>query len=256
MKIDAVALNGLGELVAGTELRWSMANPQAGTIGGKGVFVAGHTPGVYTEAVQVEAVVPGERGFVRALDLASVVIFEKKEVARLREVKVLQNVALVTPGGRTLMTAQPIGTTAGPVANVIVSWQVMDHSVGEINDTGLFWANGSPGRYPRALWVTARQDLGEVVVTRSMAVDVIITGPLAQAQIHPTLATVASGETIYFSLTGRDESGSILEVSTHWDVVDERVGTIDAAGGFTAGVTPGLYTDAVRATVVHVLPEY
>ena len=193
---------------------------------------------------------------MRAQDFASVVIHEKTEIARLREVTVLQDVALVSVGGRTLVTAQAIGEAGGSLADVIVSWQVMDHSVGEVNDAGIFWAKGSPGRYPGALWVTARQDLGKLVVTRSKAVDVIITGPLAKVQIHPALATVTRGETVYFSLTGRDENGSILPVSVHWDVLDERAGTVDAAGGFTAGTGPGLYTDAVRATVVHVLPEY
>ena len=45
MQLRAYALNGLGELAAGTTLRWSMADTEAGTVTGTGLFVAGESPG-------------------------------------------------------------------------------------------------------------------------------------------------------------------------------------------------------------------
>lgn len=88
LQLRAVALNGLGELVAGTELRWSMVDTRAGSINGRGNFVAGDVPGVYAKAVRVEAAVPSELGFVRAEDFASVVVRRQEAARRLSAVSV------------------------------------------------------------------------------------------------------------------------------------------------------------------------
>ena len=95
MTLSAVALNGLGELVAGTELRWTMVDGGAGTIAGDGDFIAGAFPGVYTDAVRVEAIVPGEQGFVRAEDFVSVVVRQPTTAAELRALAVEPHTAMV-----------------------------------------------------------------------------------------------------------------------------------------------------------------
>ena len=46
LQVRAVALNGLGELITGTQLRWSMADPAAGTIDGAGMFAAAANQGI------------------------------------------------------------------------------------------------------------------------------------------------------------------------------------------------------------------
>ncbi|MCH7787583.1 MAG: hypothetical protein IIC22_08735, partial [Chloroflexi bacterium] len=207
LQLRAVALNGLGELVNGTELRWSMIDSDAGSVGSDGVFFAGDTPGVYTEAVRVEAIVPGQQGLTRAVDFASVVIRSEQTTRRLENVRVFPGAATVTPKGRVLLTTLAVDEFGDPVKNLLVSWATTQDGVGEMDDLGRFVATGSPGKYPDALRVTVIQQLGDETITRTETVDVIITGALAELEIRPKLTTIDSGQSVHFSILGLDENG-------------------------------------------------
>ena len=208
LQLRAVALNGLGELVTGTELRWRMADAEAGTIDGGGAFIAGDTPGVYTEAIRVDAFVPGEEGFTRAADFASVVIRTEDPLRRLEAVRVVPNLVTADRSERAFLVAQAIDRFGNPIQDFEVNWQIADEEVGQIDEHGSFTAGRAPGVYPESLRVTVVQQLGEEVITRTESVDVIITGNLTELQIHPELATIAPDRTVHFSVTGRDEKGS------------------------------------------------
>ena len=254
MQLRAVALNGLGELAAGTILRWSMAVPAAGAIDGNGNFVAGTAAGVYTKAVRVEAVVPGERGFMTAEDYASVVIRPKKEPRRIKAVFVSPEI-VVARDGRVTIRVRAVDEGGDPVENVNIRWETLKGEVGEISPLGTFRAGSAPGNYPAALRVRAEQRLGEEVIARSETVDVVVTGTLSAAEISPSLAVVGPGRTVHFSLTGRDENAVDLSgLVVIWSVSDERIGSIDAFGNFTAGPEPGLYEGAIRARIVQTVP--
>ena len=155
LALTAVALNGLGELVTGTELRWSTVKSEAGTIDGYGLFAAGNTPGIYPEAVRVEAIVPGEKGFVRAVDYASVVVRKERSSRRLDAVRVFPESVVMEPAGRAILVAQPLDEFGDPVGNVSISWYATKEGMGEIDDQGILRATGGPGRYPDALRVIA-----------------------------------------------------------------------------------------------------
>ena len=251
LQLRAVALNGLGEIAAGTQLRWSMQNQAAGTIDGSGNFIAGPEPGVYTEAVKIEAVVPGEQGFVRAVDFASVVIRKEQGIGRLNAVSVQPETAVLQPGGRITVGVRAADESGRPAENVAISWEVLKDRSGRVTPIGVFTAGNAPGVYSEALRVTVEQDIGEEHVTRSKTVNVVVTGRLFGAEAHPAMNEVAPGRTIHISLTAWDEIGTPLPgVVVMWSVSDERVGTIDAFGNFTAGDSPGFYQDAIRAEVV------
>ena len=248
LRLRAVALNGLGELAAGTELRWDMKDARAGKIDGRGNFVAGDEPGVYTEAVRVEAVVPGERGFVRATDFASVVIRRKPTTSRLHAASVVLRTVVVAPGGRATLTVRAADEYGDPAKNVVIHWETLNEQVGEVNELGVFKAGSSPGIYAEELQATIEQRLGEEVIVLTKTVKVIITGTLTKTDVQPHLATVAPGRTVHFSLTGWDET-LLPGLVVIWKLSDERIGTIDAFGNFTAGKAPGLHTEAIRAEV-------
>ena len=131
LRLRAVALNGLGELITGTELRWSVEDPRAGTINARGGFVAGDTPGVYAESVKVEAVIPGERGFVRAVDFASVVVRTEEKLSRLTHVTTIPSSVTLIRGARMVLAAQPRDKSGRPLANVDVRWGATRLDVGE-----------------------------------------------------------------------------------------------------------------------------
>ena len=251
LQLKAVALNGLGELVAGTQLRWSVQNAKAGTIDGKGNFIAGTTSGVYTEAVRVEAVVPGERGFVRAVDFASVVIKRKRASSRLSAVSVYPPKVVLAPNGRVNFVAMPISESGEPAENVTISWGTLKEEVGKFADFGAFTGGNSRGNHPDALLVTVTQRFGDDEITKTKAVDVAITGTLTSAEIHPAMAIVTPQRTAHFSVTGWDENKiELAGLVVVWSLSDDNVGTIDAFGNFTAGPTAGVYKDVIRAKII------
>ncbi len=256
LQLRAVALNGYGELVNGTELRWSMIDSEAGSVGSNGIFFAGDTPGVYTEAVRVEAIVLGQQGLTRAVDFASVVIRTEQITRRLENVRVFPGAAIVPPQGRVLLTTLAVDEFGDPVKNVLVSWATAQDGIGEMDDLGRFVATGGPGKYSDALQVTVVQQLGDETIIRRETVDVIITGALTELEIRPKLTTIDSGQSVHFSVLGLDENGVTLSgLVVLWSVTDDKAGIIDAFGNFTAGESAGLHSDVIRAEVIQTLPS-
>ena len=254
MQLRAYALNGLGELAAGTTLRWSMADTEAGTVTGTGLFVAGESPGIFTEAVRVEAIIPGERGAIRAVDFASVVVRGEKEARRLSLVISRPRSVTVGRGGRAILYARPVDSAGRTTGGVEVSWETVGDGPGTIDQYGSFKASAGPGVYMSSLRVTATQDLGEERITRTATVDIYITGSLNDASIQPALSAVSQGDTIHFTALGRDENGLILPgLVVRWDVTDPSIGTIDLLGNFIAGNTIGFHRNAIVATVIQPL---
>ncbi len=256
LHLSAVALNGLGELVAGTQLRWAMEDPRAGSIDGNGNFIAGNASGIFTEAVKVEAVVPGESGFAHAVDFASVVIREDRSSGRLNAVTVAPQTIVLAPAGRATVIVSAVDQSGKPADDVDISWEVLSEHAGEVSALGSFKAGTAAGRYKEALRVNVEQQDGDEVTTMSRTVDVVITGTLSRTDVQPTLAVIAPGRTIHFSMTGFDENGVALPgLVAVWKVQDETTGTIDAFGNFTAGGSPGMYEDVIQVRVVQTLPE-
>ena len=251
MQLRAVALNGLGELVAGTELRWSIDQPLAGTITGTGVFTAGVAPGVYTEAVKVEAIIPGESGFIHAADFASVIVRGENNVRRLDGVVGRPGNLVITPGGRAILVARAFDTDGNPAEKVELQWEMTDDAAGVIDANGNFEASSQSGAYPDSARVIAAQDVDGEHITRSAAVDVSITGILTLAAIEPVMPTVPQNATVHFTVLGTDENGlRVPGLVVSWRLADEAVGFIDALGNFTANGAPGLYENAIIATVI------
>ena len=255
LQLRAVALNGLGELVRGTQLRWQVVDAASGAVDANGLFTAGDTAGIYTEAVLVEAVIPGERGYVRAQDMASVVVRQQPRTRLLHAVWAVPESLTVGRGGRVFMTPRAVDAAGAPADNVAFTWEVLYPDIGVVNEHGAFVATGRPAAYLGALRVTAAQQQGDELVERNASVDVVITGTLSDVSVTPDRVVTQPGRTLYFSATGRDESGTTLPgLVVRWSVTDPVAGSIDAFGIFTAGKVPGVYDRAVRAEVVQTLP--
>ncbi len=60
------------------------------------------------------------------------------------------------------------------------------------------------------------------------------TGQLATITISPSPATISLGQTQQFTATGRDTNGNIVSITPTWSSSNTTVGTINAAGIFTA----------------------
>ena len=256
MQLRALALNGLGELAAGTTLRWSMADARAGTVTGTGLFVAGDSPGIFTEAVKVEAIIPGERGAIRAVDFASVVVRGEEETRRLSAVIPRPVSATVSRGGRAILFARPVDSAGRTVDGVQVVWETDEDGPGIVDPNGSFRASAGPGAYTSSVKVTASQDLGEERITRTATIDIYITGTLDDASVEPALTTLSQGETVHFTAVGMDENGLTLPgLVVRWRVTDPSIGTIDPVGNFIAGNTVGFFRNAIVATVIQPLTD-
>ena len=254
MQLRAYALNGLGELAAGTTLRWSMANTEAGTVTGTGLFLAGDSSGIFTEAVRVEAIIPGEKGAIRAVDYASVVVRGEKEARRLSMVIPRPSSVTVGRGGSAILFSRPVDSAGRTADGVELAWATVGDGPGTVDQYGTFKASAEPGVYLSSVKVTATQDLGEERITRTATVDIYITGSLTEASVEPVLSTVSQGHTVHFTAIGRDENGLTLPgLVVRWEVTDPSLGTIDAVGNFTAGKTIGFHRNAIVATVIQPL---
>ena len=256
MQLRAVAINGLGELIAGAEIRWSMEAPLAGSVSGTGLFVAGADPGVFTEAVKVEAIIPGENGVIHAVDFASVVIRGDRQARRLDNVVARPDAVKLNTSGRTILAARALDAEGRAADNVSITWEVVQDGVGEIDPFGSFKATGLPGIYESAVRATVTQKLDGELITKSAFVDINIIGLLTDVSVDPDLATATVGESVHFSAVGFDENGlAIPGLLVRWRLSNPGLGSIDPLGNFTASATPGLYTDAIIATVTQTITD-
>jgi hypothetical protein len=81
-------------------------------------------------------------------------------------------------------------------------------------------------------------------------VTVTAPGPLVAIRVTPNPGGALTGGTIQYAAAGEDATGATVALSPAptWSVVNGG-GTINATSGlFTAGATPGTYTNTIRAT--------
>jgi hypothetical protein len=255
-KFEAVATNGAGDIASNAQVRWYLADPAAGLIDNEGNFVAGDVPGVYSEAIVVEAVIPSGNGFTVATDFASVIVQGGATVGRLKAISVKPGQVKVGTGGRTTFTVQAVDNKGKRVGNVTWWWSILDENVGTVTPLGAFTAGDRPRVYPDALRVTVEQRFEDEIVVLTKPVDVIITGKLDYLVIEPSEATVTTGRTVEFSVTAFDENGVTLQgLIVLWSVDDQMVGEIEPTGTFTAGFRVGKFNNVVKATVIQAIPE-
>lgn len=155
----------------------------------------------------------------------------------LVSIGVTPNATLVT-GGTQQMTA--VGYDAeGRTVRIAPTWSVAAGG-GAIAQSGLFTAGNVPGLYQNTVVATVGNISGRASMT-------VTAGPLATITVVPTPVTLAVTATQQFTAVGRDASGNIVAFSPTWAVVASG-GSIDQAGMFTAGGTPGTFSNTVQAS--------
>jgi hypothetical protein len=127
----------------------------------------------------------------------------------------------------------------GRVIPVSPTWSIAAGG-GTINSSGIFTAGTVPGLFSK----TVVASVGNITASASMTV---LPGVLATISILPTPVTLAVTGTQQFVAVGKDISGNIVTFVPTWSVVANG-GAITQAGVFTAGGTPGTYTNTVQAS--------
>lgn len=249
--LRAIALNGLGEIASGTQIRWEMVNHTAGNIDGNGNFIAGNIPGIYPESIKVEAIIPSENGFVKTHDYSSVVVRSTPTLGPLEYIEVVPNSIIIQPNSQIILRVIGRDTNGKIVETTNTVWDISNTGIGQIDELGIFKSNKIPGIYPKAIEISLKQDTKHGPIEKNAYVDVTITGTLNSGKIYPELGAVENNKTIHFYAIGFDTNQIQLhETITKWKVNDKSVGEIDKYGNFTAYEKSGLYKDLITAEIL------
>jgi hypothetical protein len=197
-----------------------------GSINGTGLFTAGTVPGAYTATVKATA------GTISGTATVNVI------VGPLATITVTPN-----PDTTAITTTQlfaAVGRDAGGnVLSITPTWAVVAGG-GTINSSGLFTAGTVPGSFLNTVTATSGSTTGTATV-------VVVAGPLATITVTPNPDTLPISGARQFVAVGRDASNNVVTFTPNWTVVAGG-GTIDAAGMFTAGTTPGAFANTVQAS--------
>ncbi len=226
---SAQPLDSSGNLRAGDVVVWSVTSGAAGTITQAGVFTAGTTPGSYPGAV--EASVGAVKG------TASITL----NPTALSQLVLTPASTTVRANGTVQFQAQGKDGT-GATVPVTVTWAVVKGG-GTINPSGLFSASTTPGTFVDTVQATAPGGLS------ATATVIVQPGPVVLVELTPSHPELAKGATQQFTATAKDAFGNAVSgLDTTWTAL-AAAGTINAAGLFTAGTTPGDFADAIAAEV-------
>ncbi|MFQ5933779.1 MAG: hypothetical protein ACE5KI_03975, partial [Dehalococcoidia bacterium] len=133
---------------------------------------------------------------------------------------------------------------------VSYKWDVVDPTVGSIDQYGVFTAAYQTGVFPDVIRVEVEQGDGpdrQVTVTYA---SVGIIGELEKAAVQPTRAILRPGQSILFQVRGFDSNDLLVSpLRSLWSVEDPEAGSIDSSGLFTAGDQPGEYINVIKVVV-------
>ncbi|MHB1095504.1 MAG: hypothetical protein ACYC3F_04960 [Gemmatimonadaceae bacterium] len=223
-QFTAVGRDAGGNVVALTPV-WSIT-AGGGTIDGAGLFSAGTVPGTFTNTVTVTS------GGVSTSTTVTVT------TGAVASVTVSPDPATLAINGTQAFSA--VGRDAGGnVVAITPAWSVVAGG-GAVSASGVFTAGTTPGTFAHTVVATAAGVSGDATV-------LVMTGALASITVTPSSAALPINGTQSFTAVGRDAGGNVVALTPTWSVVAGG-GTIDGSGLFTAGTTPGTYTNTVRAT--------
>jgi hypothetical protein len=205
---------------------WSVVNGGGAINATTGMFQAGTTPGSFGETVKATS------GNISATAAVTVV------VGPLASITVTPN-----PDTTVIRTTQQftaIGRDVGGNAITITpTWSIVAGG-GTVSTTGLFTAGSTPGSFSNTVRATSGSVSGN-------ATSVVIAGPAVSLTVTPDPVALAIDGTQQFTAVAVDVAGNVVPAPPVWSVVSGG-GAISAGGIFTAGSTPGTFTNTVQAT--------
>ena len=222
----AVGKDAGGNIVAITPTFAVVAG--GGSISAAGMFTAGPVAGTFTNTIQASS------GGITATATVTTT------AGALAAIVVTPNPVTLAAGGSQQFTA--VGTDAGGnVVPITPVWSVAAGG-GTISATGVFTAGAVPGTYTGTVRATSGALSGTATV-------IVAAGAPTTITVTPNPVSLLIGAPQQFVAVGRDGAGNVVAITPVWAVVAGG-GVIDAVTGqFTAGNTPGTFTNTVRASV-------
>ncbi len=224
-QLTAVGRDAGGNPVAITPV-WSVV-AGGGTISASGLFTAGGTPGTFANTAKATS------GGISGTATVNVT------AGALATITVTPNPASMSVGATQQFTA--VGRDAGGnVVHFTPTWSVVAGG-GSVSDDGLFTAGTVTGTFTNTIQASFEGLTGAATVT-------VTPGPPASITVTPDPTTLSVGLTRLFTAVGRDANGNLVAITPTWSIAAGG-GTINSSGLFTAGGTPGTYTNTVEAAV-------
>jgi hypothetical protein len=224
LQMIAVGHDADGRVVA-ISPTWSIG-ASGGTVNATGMFTAGSVTGLFSNTVV--ASVGGISGSASITVTAGV-------LAKI----------VVVPNRDTLgVTAsqQFVAVGADAAGNIIPftpSWSILAGG-GTVNSTGLFTAGGVAGTFTNTVQASGLGIVGAATVVE-------IAGSPSTIVITPNPVSLNTGVTQQFTAVGMDASGNVVPIAPVWSVIAGG-GTITSGGLFTAGNTPGMFSNTVMVS--------
>ena len=160
---------------------------------------------------------------------------------RLETLTVTPISATLATGGTQLFTVTGTDTDGNAVRIDGESWAVVAGGGTIGATTGIFTAGTVAGTFTNTVRVTCNG-------VTAFATVVVSPGALATITVTPNPGTAPINGTIQYTAVGRDANGNVVPITPVWSVTAGG-GAINASTGlFTAGTTPGTFTNTVRAT--------
>jgi len=132
-------------------------------------------------------------------------------------------------GGAILLQASVGDASGDPVSNPSVTWTSSDPAIAEVSSGGTDTA-AVFGREPGSVTITAAS--GAVSDAITIAVVGSPGAPVATVTVHPSSASLAVGDSVYFTAELRDAAGTLLSGRpVSWFGTDSSVFVIQFQGG-------------------------
>lgn len=226
-QFTAAGADAFGNVVAITPV-WTATSPPGTIVATSGLFTAGNTIGVFANSVTATA--GGKSGSATVTVIAG----------PAATITVTPNPSNLVIGTQQQFTAVAMDA-GGNVVPITPVWTVVAGGGAIAAGTGLFTAGNLPGSYINTVKATSGTISGTATVN-------VVGGPVASIIVSPNPATLAQGGLQRFTSVGLDAAGNVVPLTPVWSVVAGG-GAIDASTGvFTAGNTPGTFTNTVKAT--------
>lgn len=235
-------------ITSGVNYSWSVTTGTAGSINGSGLFTAGSSAGQYNNVVKLTASLGASTKFA----YGDVTVSNNGGGSNnpiLTTLTLSPSLAIMDKGDNKQFSAKSYDQFGSQITSgVSYTWSVTSATAGSVNQSGLFTAGQTAGKYTDVLKVQA--DYGSS--TKFAYATITISQGVEPAALHevvltPAVTTVTEGDTQQFVATSYDQFGNVIGsgVSYAWSVSTASAGSINQSGLFTANVA-GFYLNAVR----------
>ncbi|MBD2543659.1 WD40 repeat domain-containing protein [Planktothricoides raciborskii] len=224
LKFEVKGVDQYGEDISTGTITWSVDDDRSGTIDEDGNFTAGQ----YSGTCYVYASV----GSIKS-ERISITILEPPKLTKLQVINRLSNIKLEYQE-TFQFEVKGVDQYGEDISTGTITWSVDDDRSGTIDEDGNFTA----GEYSGTCDVYASVDSIE---SERISITIIEPPYLKELQvINRPYKELEYGETFQFEVEGVDQYGYDISTGTiTWSVNDDRYGTIDEDGNFTAGEYSG-----------------